>query len=776
MKRHITYTLIFFLLFLTTDLSSQVYTIDLAKDYYNQAKESIEDNTSRRELFKTAQSIIIEILQNEVNGNDEYDLLKMKVECQLFSGQRIMFSLLANDINRIIQLSPQKSAKLYETLLWCSDIATMVNDYKQARTLLEYSRTAFASCNVTSERERKKFKISYYTQLAKLERGQDRAPIAAKIQKWILGDIQNLYGASSDEYIKHLLELSETYSDYGKARKSNLYHGRAYDSYSRNIREKFGRMSETSRGRYWSSALPYFNKTYDVAYNLSKYDTHHNIDHITQDAFNSILLSKSILVTTSQEFDQFALETKDSIILERIALKQELIDNFSSSDIVDSIENSIIRRMEEIGVFFDSPHLKYGWKDVQHELGYDDLVIEFFQNSDGKYAALLLKKGWGSPLSVRIKDKDGLIEKMLPFSTAEETLNLMSEEAWALSNVIWPRSILKHFPTTESGKVYFSPTGVLSISAIEYMPFISPDRTKELSTIADNFNIYRITSSRELCTTDTESNENCAMLVGGPDYSLRRPLYKRMMRGLKEFHSPVRLIDEEYAEIISQERHHGKLPDNLKFSIDEVVRADSILAENNYSADIITGQYATEEVVKNLSGNKSIIHIATHGYHFSPYQALERRDLFRHDDIQDPMTRSGLYMTGVNTTLVNGQPSDEYDDGLLSSREISSLNLRGTDLVILSSCSSGYGELSEDGVFGLQRAFKKAGVNSMIMSLWKVHDKAAYEFMKNFYNYYIDGNEKKHTAFLLAQQKLRESTEYSDPFYWASFVMLDAEE
>lgn len=756
-------------------LAQNTETKQLAYEYYKQGVESSNDQKSSQALFSKAHSLIVSLLSQDLDEDTEFELLKMKIDSELRSGRRVMLSLVTKDVRRLLELSEGNNQKLSYTLLWCAELAARVEDFKQAKHLLKESRRIYDTCGITDHDELTSYNIEYKTQIAQIELKQGRAPIAARIQKNILNDILELNGYSSDQYIHALLNLSSIYSDCRRSRMANLYHGKAYSSYSQNIRERFGKMSESSRSIYWHTALPYFTKTLDIAYNLGQYDSHFNTDRISKEAFSSVMLSKSILVTTAREFDQFVYSTGDSLALDLLYKKRELIDNDASPTLIDSIETCIIQQFSEMGLIFDSPHIKFTWKDVQSSLAPEDLVIEFFQNSEGKYGALLLKKDWGSPLCIRLKDKNNDLESKLAFPTESNTLDLKSKEFWKTSKRVWPRKMLKHFPKTDEGNVYFSPAGALSISAIENLPFIDPVSTGILSTMADNFNLYRITSSRELCIAKDKVHNTRASLIGGPDYALRRRHYHDCIDTLTVAPSPIRLIDKEFENIVSDDTRSSILPSNLKYSITEVVQADSILSQGGFTTEIITGKFATEEALEVLQ-NKGIFHIATHGYYFPVEEALRRSDIFDHISMSDPMLRTGLYLSGVNSTLVNGKQTDKYADGLWSSREIATMNFLDTDLVILSACSSGYGELSEDGVFGLQRAFKKAGANSIIMSLWEVHDKATNEFIRQFYENYINKDEDKYTAFTNAQKALRESKEFSDPFYWASFIMLDGKE
>ncbi|MCO7111772.1 CHAT domain-containing protein [Bacteroides uniformis] len=82
------------------------------------------------------------------------------------------------------------------------------------------------------------------------------------------------------------------------------------------------------------------------------------------------------------------------------------------------------------------------------------------------------------------------------------------------------------------------------------------------------------------------------------------------------------------------------------------------------------------------------------------------------------------------------------EDGILTAKELAGLDLRGLDLVVLSACQTGLGEITGDGVFGLQRGFKKAGANTLLMSLWKVDDNATQLLMTQFYKNLLAGKSK----------------------------------
>ena len=110
------------------------------------------------------------------------------------------------------------------------------------------------------------------------------------------------------------------------------------------------------------------------------------------------------------------------------------------------------------------------------------------------------------------------------------------------------------------------------------------------------------------------------------------------------------------------------------------------------------------------------------------------------------------------------------DDGILTAKEICNLNLQTVNLVVLSACKSGLGEVSRDGVYGLQRAFKKTGVKSIVMSLWAIDDSVTQDFMVYFYKGLASGLSKA-KALLQAKMLIREKYPHSND--WTAFVLLD---
>jgi CHAT domain-containing protein len=214
-----------------------------------------------------------------------------------------------------------------------------------------------------------------------------------------------------------------------------------------------------------------------------------------------------------------------------------------------------------------------------------------------------------------------------------------------------------------------------------------------------------------------------------------------------------------------------ELPGTLK----EVNHIKQLFETNKRTIQIFTGTAATEESLNRLSGNSpAILHLATHG--FSLPDAEEKRknnsstSYNQFSAADNPMLRSGIIMAGANRVWNGASPIAGKEDGIVTAYEISNLDLSNTELVVLSACETALGDIKgTEGVFGLQRAFKLAGVQNMILSLWQVPDAETAELMDLLYSNKMNGM-TTYEAFNKAQDAMRKKY---PPFYWAAFVLIE---
>lgn len=194
------------------------------------------------------------------------------------------------------------------------------------------------------------------------------------------------------------------------------------------------------------------------------------------------------------------------------------------------------------------------------------------------------------------------------------------------------------------------------------------------------------------------------------------------------------------------------------------------LWKREYSDELVEtfiGLLASEEQFKNSAHGKRAIHVATHGY----YLQASCGETLTSSVSENPLLLSGLLLAGAN---LHGRDFDSLDaeDGILTALEVSAMDLRGTDLVVLSACETGLGKVEQgEGVYGLRRAFQMAGAKTVVSSLWKIPDKESMQFMKTLYS-----TKAKTYPELMQQVALRRIREArlrgrpTHPFTWGAFV------
>ncbi len=343
-----------------------------------------------------------------------------------------------------------------------------------------------------------------------------------------------------------------------------------------------------------------------------------------------------------------------------------------------------------------------------------------------------------------------------------QLLNKKEESRPSLYELIWrPIDSLLQGITT----VYYSPSGLLhrlNLGAIA---------VDAETTLASKYQLHALSSTRRLALPLPElTTEKTALVFGGVRYDYDSIRIEAAIRGL----DPEAKGEVEPPSSLGAWKY-------LKWTEKEGEAIYQLLAKNGYDVSFQDGFLATEDSFRSLGmkiAAPRVLHLATHGFFF-PDPGAEGDRQIEGENIEpafkvaeNPMIRSGLILAGANrawqdTTHIEGQ-----EDGILTAYEISQLNLTNTELVVLSACETGLGDIQgSEGVFGLQRAFKIAGAHYLIMSLWQVPDFQTQDLMVTFYTYWLEQNMTIPEAFRTAQMEMREK--YQNPYFWAGFVLLE---
>lgn len=611
----------------------------------------------------------------------------------------------------------------------------------------------------------------YYTDSGDFLEAKKLGIDALEIQKKITGDKHPQYMA-----MLRFVATCDIYLGNYEDALSNVV--KSITLCNSNILQFFGSLSSYQRSSYWESVSYLFTDLFpSVSFKTHTYNTSDLYDQ-------SALFAKGILLTTDLEMRKLILESGDSSLITRyknissnISIYNKLIEvpidkRFEDAD---SLYNAIQRQEMELArdskAYGDYTHnLTINWKDVQRRLGDNDIAIEFLDfpiyNTDSTmYVALTLKKEYDYPHMVTLFE-----EKQLKAIT-EDVYYTQTD----LSDIIW-KPLEGEFRGVRN--IYFAPSGELHRIGIEYLPI------SKIENISDRFTLHRLSSTRQLAVIQDETPGNNNIIYGGINYDERLSAFST------DSSSTIRAV-LRYS--VSRANVDSLSLRNSFDYLEGTKREADMIAESmkQHSVPLIyySGIDGTEESFKLLDGTKpKAMHIATHGFYLTEKEA-EKSKFVRpkielmtegikkvgRPEEDKPMTRSGLLFSGCNRAFRHEQIPEGEEDGILTAQEISTLDLRGLDLVVLSACQTGLGDvISGEGVFGLQRGFKKAGAKTILMSLNKVDDEATRILMVEFYKNLMNGK-SKHQSLKDAQKYLKEveNGKYDNPKYWASFIMLD---
>ncbi|MPM16216.1 hypothetical protein SDC9_62593 [bioreactor metagenome] len=588
---------------------------------------------------------------------------------------------------------------------------------------------------------------------------------------------KKVLGENHPDYATSLSNLAISQYDFGLLSQSSKNIAKAFELTKVNILKNFSEMTESERNMFWENnngIIPYINK--------STFESFTKENSFVSLCFDGALFTKGLLLSSSVAFNKIILESGDSLLIDlydkyrinrKILEKQyekPISERFFNTDSLENIsseyEKQLIKKSKDFGDF--TKDISMDWKEIQKELKKDEIAIEFIESYIGKdsvmYSALLLRTEWDSPKFIPLFEKREIESKLNVNINALYSPNILGKE---LYSKVW--SPISKF-IEKGDKIYFAPTGILYQMPIEYLP--SSDTSEVLMN--EYYKIKRVSTTKEIVRihNSTKQEYGSAVLYGDLSYDLDNNTLLTQ--------SSKYTTNELYATrgIISSSQRGG-VWSKLEYTKIELDKIKTILTDRKIKTITYTKEEGNEESFKNLDGKKNkIIHVATHGFYLEEKEKRNDNYLQRmiiNDNaphkVDLSLYRSGLILSGGNIAWRGDTIPSNIEDGILLSKEISSLDLRGTELLVLSACQTGLGEVKTEGVFGLQRAFKNSGVKTIIASLWEVSDVITAEMMTFFYTNLTNGDPKQ-IAFNKAQQTIK--TKYPEnPEYWAAFIIID---
>jgi CHAT domain-containing protein/lipopolysaccharide biosynthesis regulator YciM len=511
-------------------------------------------------------------------------------------------------------------------------------------------------------------------------------------------------------------------------------------------------------------------------------------------AYQAELIIKGGILNSSQLLRSLLKQQSDSTILakgkEWASLKRNLGKAYSenrSKFQIDSLKKAL--SLCEDNLIHLIPALQnisqsVSYQAIQKNLPPQTALLEFvaFRYHNAQkwtdsivYGVLIVKSGAVDPQFVPLfeeKQLKNLLQTIKPeelySSRGKSRGQKMNTDdvkllpSYELYNLVWKplESSLKNIKN-----IYYAPGGMLHRLSFTALPI------NDTTLLFDFYQLEAVSSTRQaLLPPDTEGGVlKTALMFGGI-------LYDADSTALANTLTPFNYPKDNLADLATtQLKKRNNLTNSWSYlsgTKEEVDNIGKLFHKKGVLFDIKKGFSASEESFKSIGTEggtltPSVLHIATHGFFFPASQTNSKGSVFQMSD--NPMMRSGLVMAGANRFWQHNKPYSGIEDGILSAFDIANMNLSGTKLVVLSACETGLGDIQgTEGVYGLQRAFKMAGADYILMSLWEVPDKQTAELMEKFYTFWLDGIPMT-MAFAQAQQAMKLKYE---PYFWAGFVLL----
>lgn len=540
-----------------------------------------------------------------------------------------------------------------------------------------------------------------------------------------------------------------------------------------NIASVFTHFTEAEREEYWN----YQARTVVALNNLLAFNSQNKTTLIS--AFDTNIHAKTMLLNSSRVVKELATHGNNTITAEKynkyLFYKTLLSDKKTPKDSVNEIKEHINKIEKEI--LLDIPDLASkinsqcaNYEIIKESLKDGEVALEFttLDKPDSTmstwkfyYIAYLIRKSDDAPQVLLLFNEDSLYKKTDRYGMEYETLvnNLYKKGNLDLYNLIW-KDIEKLIPY--GTRVYFAPTGILNTINFNAIPCNN-------ERLGDYYELVEVSTSGKIPDLYREKKDDYSNAIIYGDIN-----YDTEIEDMKERSAVYRSSSSGQLPVNRAMNTRGKWG-RLYGTAIEAYAVDSILKVHDIKTRLLKRDEANEESFKALNNNSpSILHVATHGFYLSDPSVSEKKIPLGNASLtkkDQPLLYSGLLFSGANRAWSNNIRLDNIEDGVLTAEEISRLELTKTKIAVMSACETGLGAIDNiDGVFGLQRGLKKAGVQSIVMSLWTVPDKATCMLMELFYKNLFSG-QNRHTALKNAQSQVEKV--YQEPYYWAGFIIID---
>lgn len=578
-----------------------------------------------------------------------------------------------------------------------------------------------------------------------------------------------------ETYTSSFRELAEYYLSFENPREIIPTFKIVNEDLLRDTEQAFQYRFEDERATFLqNNIMPFLNLFQSFAYRTNY--KHKSFNHIIT---NNALVAKGALLNSSKDILKNLESLNDDIINKKIEEYREVKDFITfqlslnendRSNQLTAMQGRLVGIESELVLyhrknFLEDFTLKRDWRRTQ--LKENEVAIEFvrFNYFNKKwsdsilYVAHVIKKNPNASLNVIPLFEEKQLLNIIENTSANKQNNSRGSKAHKINNKTTEglyNLIIKPLESHLEGEktIYFSPDGIL-----HQIAFAALVNSKD-KLLTERFNLVQVNSSTSIKRVSKQPKSETALFIGGIDYTYNtegKP--KAKQSALSKFRGRIRGENENWPY--------------LKGTKKEIENLTALFDAKGKTSNYFTEKEANENAIKKLSGDSpNILHIATHGFFYDNSTDKTQVNNNEYKTSTNPLLRSGLLFAGANYAWQNGYNPYEKEDGILTALEISNLDLTQTDLVVLSACETGLGDIKgNEGVYGLQRAFKMAGANMILMSLWEVPDLETAEFMTSFYELWLEKNAIRQ-AFIETQRKMHKLYP-NNPDKWAAFVLIE---
>ena len=576
--------------------------------------------------------------------------------------------------------------------------------------------------------------------------------------------VKRLYGKDSMEHIYAKIYIANAEGFTGHLEEGCKDYVQAVQQLKALIKRRIPYMSSVEREGLWFPLSSLFTMMTPYALKAKQYQT-----VFTKSCYDALVMSKSFLLesersmydvikrmgTAKDMYDYTLLANMKNQVKEwgkNYKINANNILNVSRK--VSRLENQLVCRCN--GYSNGTNFMDVDYDTVRQALGQNEVLVDFtdfvHEKHGRRYAAYIINNAQDNPVLKHLFDESQIDS----LGIARPDLYYEINYAQDLLQLLWEP--LKDY-ISDGTTVYYVPSQLLFQMSLESLPLADG------SLLGKHYNFVRLSSARELLKMKVSRKNlgtHTAVLYGGLQYDIEQTA---MVEEARKYDLADFL--DIHGDIIRGDSLFRELPG----SKEEVIKIEFILKMNKWQVKTYMGKEGSEESFLAMHGKSPhILHIATHGFYYTPDSAGQVNYL---KGYTDAMSLSGLVLSGGNAAWLGKPLSRGILGGILSANDIARIDLSNTDMVVLSACKSGQGKATPEGLYGLQRAFKKAGVGTIVMSLWNVDDKVTSEFMVTFYEYLANAHNAwdKRKAFETAKTIIR--MKHPAPFHWAAFVMLD---